>query len=238
MTVRVIINGAQGRMGQVAARALSTMPDFTIVAAIGRADSLLAHIKQDQPDVVLDFTTPDAVYANTELMIAHTVRPIIGTTGLTAAQIITLQQQAEAKQLGGIIAPNFSLGALLMMRFAKMAARYFPSAQIIEMHHEQKKDIPSGTAVLTAALINETKNRQQDTILPGTGITDGAVKIHALRMPGVIANQQVIFAGPGETLTIDQRVQDREVFAAGIRLACEKVMGLNRLIYGLEQLLE
>jgi len=120
-----------------------------------------------------------------------------------------------------------------------MAARYFPRADIIEMHHEQKKDIPSGTALLTAEMINETGLAQGHTAsAQGTGISCGAVNIHSLRMPGLIANQQVLFAGPGETLTLDHRVQDREVFASGIRLACEKVMGVDQLIYGLEQLLD
>jgi len=239
MTIRVMINGAQGRMGQVAIQALASASAFSVIAAIGRADSLADRINQDQPDIVLDFTTPEAVYQNTEIILSHSVRPIIGTTGLSAAQIVCLQEMAQAQNVGGIIAPNFSLGALLMMRFAKMTARYFPHAEIIEMHHEQKKDMPSGTAQLTAELINEAGLQEHaQAVCPGTGAPYGSVNIHSLRMPGVIANQQVVFAGPGETLTLDHRVQDRTVFAAGIRLACEKVMTLNRVVYGLEQLLD
>ena len=239
MTVRVMVSGAKGRMGQVAMQALASILDFSVVAEIGRADSLADRIKQDQPDIVLDLTTPEAVYRNTEIILSQAVRPIIGTTGLTAEQIVRLQDMAQAHNVGGIIAPNFSLGALLMMRFAKMAARYFPNAEIIEMHHEQKKDMPSGTAQLTAEIINEVGLKAHtQAVCAGTGTLYGAVNIHSLRIPGVIANQQLLFAGPGETLTLDHRVQDRAVFAAGIQLACEKVMTLNRLVYGLEQLLD
>jgi 4-hydroxy-tetrahydrodipicolinate reductase len=239
MAIRVMISGAKGRMGQVAVQTLAAMPAFLLVAEINRSDSLAARIKQDQPDIVLDFTSPEVVYQNTEIILAHAVRPIIGTTGLTTAQVEHLQSLAQRQNVGGIIAPNFSLGALLMMRCAKIAAAYFSHAEIIEMHHEQKKDKPSGTAQLTAEMINEVGLRSPVTkTVPGTGMPYGAVTIHSLRMPGVIANQQVIFAGSGETLTFDHRVQDRTVFAAGIQLACEKVMTLNRLIYGLEQLLD
>lgn len=240
MVVRVMVNGAKGRMGQVAIQALASMPFFSVIAEIGRADSLTDRMKQDRPDIVLDFTTPEVVYQNAEMILSQAVRPIIGTTGLTAAQIVRLQDMAQAQNVGGIIAPNFALGALLMMRFAKMAAHYFPRAEIIEMHHEQKKDMPSGTAQLTAELINEIGLKEEHTqaVCAGTGTPYGSVNIHSLRIPGVIANQQLLFAGPGETLTLDHRVQDRTVFAAGIQLACEKVMTLNRLVYGLEQLLD
>src|SRR3989338_8224440 len=140
MSIRVIINGAQGRLGQVAVATLATMTGFELVAQCGRTDNLLAAIKQYAPQIVLELTSPESVYANSEIILSQGVRPIIGATGLTQEQIIQLQNMASEQHIGGIIAPNFSLGALLLMRLAKMAAPYFPHVEIIEMHHEQKKD--------------------------------------------------------------------------------------------------
>jgi 4-hydroxy-tetrahydrodipicolinate reductase len=232
MSIRVIINGAQGRLGRVAVNALATLTGFELVAQCTRADNLLAAIKQHTPQIVIELTSAESVYANSELILSQGVRPIIGATGLTQEQIIRLQNMAAEQSIGGIIAPNFSLGALLLMRLAKMAAPYFSHVEIIEMHHEQKKDAPSGTALLTAAMINQQglQNSRATDML--------AIPIHSLRLPGVLARQQVIFGAPGETLTLDHNTQNRDVYSQGIRMACEKVMNLNQLIYGLEQLLD
>jgi 4-hydroxy-tetrahydrodipicolinate reductase len=160
------------------------------------------------------------VYFNTETILKNNARPIIGTSGLREAQVQALKKIAQEKKIGGIIAPNFSLGALLMMRFAQEAAKYFSRAEIIEMHHPQKKDAPSGTAIRTAEMMGNQPH------------------IHSVRLSGIVARQQVIFGSLGETLTIDHNTLSREAFIPGIKLACEKVMTVDDLIYGLDQLLE
>jgi 4-hydroxy-tetrahydrodipicolinate reductase len=220
MTINIIINGAAGRMGQLACAVIGEMPVFTIVAKCGRHDDLVSKIQVLKAQVVLDVTSAECVYQNAERILQAGARPIIGTSGLNEAQVSQLKQIAARESLGGIIAPNFSLGAILMMRFAKEAAKYFPKAEIIEMHHDQKKDAPSGTAIRTQEMM------QVD------------VPIHSVRLPGLIARQQVIFGGLGETLTLDHNTLSREAFAAGIRLACEKIMHVDQLVYGLDQLLE
>ncbi|MCD6047612.1 MAG: dapB [Gammaproteobacteria bacterium] len=220
MTVKIIINGAAGRMGQLACAVVSEIPGFTLVAKCGRQDDLVKKIQVLEAQVVLDVTSADCVYQNAEKILQAGARPIIGTSGLNEGQVDQLKKIAAERNLGGIIAPNFSLGAILMMRFAKEAAKYFPKAEIIEMHHEQKKDAPSGTAIRTQEMMQIN------------------APIHSVRLPGLIARQQVIFGGVGETLTLDHNTLNREAFAAGIRLACERIMHVDQLIYGLDQLLE
>jgi len=219
-TIPLIVNGASGKMGQLACQVVEALPMFSLVAKCGRVDDLARVIASHRAEVVIDFTEASAAYQNTQCILQAGARPIIGTSGLNETQVASLHSLAHEKKLGGIIAPNFSLGALLMMRFAKEAARYFPYADIVEMHHMQKKDAPSGTAIRT---------REMMPHLP--------VNIHSVRLPGVIARQQVVFGGEGETLTLDHNTLSREAFASGIQLACEKIMGLDELIYGLDNFL-
>ena len=168
---------------------------------------------------------------------------MIGTTGFSSTQIQTLTALCAEKKLGAIIAPNFSIGAILMMQLAKTAAHYFPQVEIIEMHHAGKLDSPSGTAIKTAELIAEANNvaaiPTTKAVLPGArGAVHQQIPIHAIRLPGLVAHEQVIFGGTGETLTIKHDSTDRQCFMPGVILACQKVMTLNRLIYGLEHLLD
>lgn len=240
MAIKVIINGVKGKMGRVLEQSITAQPDFRLVAGIGREDDLVKSIQSTNSDVVIDFTTPQAVFKNTEMIIQSGARPVIGTTGLTLEQIETLNKKCLAKKLGGIIAPNFSLGAILMMKYAKDAARYFPDAEIIEMHHPQKIDTPSGTAINTAQMMTESRlrknngkkyeNRTHEEIKRST-------TIHSIRLPGLFSHQSVIFGGNGETLTICYNGIDRNCAMPGIFLACRKVMELNQLIYGLENIL-
>ena len=240
MPIKVIINGAQGKMGKTTVETIAEQLDLQLVAETGRQDDLAAIIKQHNADVVIDFTRPDTIFQQTQTIIDNNARPVIGTSGLTLEQLDTLKKQCAEKSLGGIIAPNFSLSAVLMMRYARDAAKYFPDAEIIEMHHPQKVDAPSGTAKKTAELINEARHTVADS-QPHQDLARGSnyqgVSIHALRLPGFLANQAVIFGGLDETLTIRQDTISRKSFMPGVFLACLKVMELDHLVYGLENVL-
>lgn len=239
--IKVLICGASGRMGKEAVLAITEDPQLELVGVALRGDNLSEKINQYRPEVVLDLTTPDAVLQNCETIIAHNVHPVIGTTGLTADQIEHLQQLCLQKQLGGIIAPNFSLSVMLMIKMAALAAHYFPHAEIIELHHEKKKDSPSGTAIKTANVI--AQNRPQKNIEvpyphgPARGDIFEQVPIHSVRLPGLIAHQQIIFGGYYESLEIKQDNFDRKSFMPGVIMACKKVLELKHLVYGLENLL-
>lgn len=222
--LKIIINGANGKMGRVSKEFLSQQNDIEIVATLTQSDDLINTIQKTSANIVVDFTTPEAVFGNAQRIISSGAHPIIGTTGLKDEQINTLQATCAEKKLGGIIAPNFSIGALLMMRFAKEAAHHFQQAEIIEKHHPHKKDAPSGTALKTAALMNESKKFSH---LP----------IHSIRLPGILAEQTVLFGAPGETLNIEHRAIDRSCYMPGLLLACKTVTKLTELIYGLEHIL-
>jgi 4-hydroxy-tetrahydrodipicolinate reductase len=244
MTIRVLINGAHGKMGRECVKAIENDAALQLVAAIGRADDLAAMLQQSQAQVAIDLTAPHAVYENALAIIAAGVHPVIGTTGLTPAQIANLEQRCAQKKLGGVIAPNFSIGAILMMRFAAQAAKYLPDVEIIELHHPAKLDSPSGTALKTADIIAEARTAApqqlpvaRETIPGARGAFRHGVPIHAVRLPGLVACQEVLFGGLGETLRISHHTIHREAFVPGVLLACKKVVELDRLLYGLEHLL-
>lgn len=242
MTIRVLVNGANGRMGQATIKAISADPALELVGQAGRQDDLGALIKKTQATVVVDFTHPEGVAANLQCIIDAGANPVIGTTGLLADQIKQFQEQCQKRKLGGLIAPNFSLGAVLMMKYARDIAKYFPHVEIIEMHHDGKVDSPSGTALRTADLIAETRQKQPEKnnrdIIPGSrGARHHQIPIHAVRLPGLVAHEQVIFGGTGETLTLRHDSIDRVSFMPGVCLACQKVGTLEKLIVGLEHLL-
>lgn len=225
MTIRVIINGVKGKMGRVLEHAIAEQQDFQLVAGCDAKDDLKQTIKNTKADVVVDFTTPQSVFQNAKTIIESGARPIIGTTGLSEQHIQTLSQHCEERKLGGIIAPNFSLSAVLMMKYAQDAAHYFSDVEIIEMHHPQKIDKPSGTATKTAQMMQQAFKESRD------------IPIHSVRLPGLFSHQMVIFGGIGETLTIQHDGMDRNAMMPGVFLACQKVMDLDHLIYGLEHLL-
>lgn len=241
--IRILVNGAQGKMGQETIKAVSQAEGLLLVAECGHQDNLAEIIRSAQADVVIDFTRPDSVYENTVIILESGARPIIGTTGLLLDQINDLQQLAKLRKTGGIIAPNFSIGALLMMYFAQQAAKYLPTAEIIELHHDKKQDAPSGTAIKTANMIAQARTRVSPLpacteLIPGArGANQENIPIHAVRLPGFLAHQMVIFGGEGETLTLKHDSINRSCFMPGVIMACHKVMELNELIYGLEQLL-
>ncbi|KTD62225.1 4-hydroxy-tetrahydrodipicolinate reductase [Legionella spiritensis] len=244
MTIRVIVNGARGKMGLLACDTIEQHPDFQLVGALSRQDNLRKTINDTHARIVIDLTRADCVFENTLAIIECGAHPVIGTSGLLDAQINSLTELAKARKLGGIIVPNFSISAILMMRFAAQAARYLSDVEIIETHHQQKFDAPSGTALKTAELIAHTRTKQTvrsefHELLPGArGGDHHGIRIHSLRLPGVLARQDVLFGNSGETLTITHNTLDRASFMPGLLLCCQKVMRLDGLYYGLEHLLE
>ena len=242
--LKVIVNGAHERMGQETVKAVKQEQDFQLVGECDSQDNLLQSIQSTAEDIVIDFTNPTAVYTNALTIIEAGASPVIGTTGMTQEQIKELQCRCAKKKLGGIIAPNFSVGAILMMKYARDAARYLADVEIIEMHHENKVDAPSGTAMKTAEMIAEVRksNRTDKTeheILKGArGGKIHGIPIHSVRLPGYVAHQMVMFGGTSESLTIRHDSNHREAFMPGVILACRQVRGLQQVVYGLEHLLD
>ncbi|MGQ9731028.1 MAG: 4-hydroxy-tetrahydrodipicolinate reductase [Candidatus Zipacnadales bacterium] len=262
--IRVLVTGVCGRMGRLVAGTIRQTPDTLLVAGVdpagvgkdlgevtsGRKSGVVVRgelaptIAQCDPQVMVDFTTPSAVMENLRVALSRKVACVVGTTGLSEKDIEEVRGLCDSHGTPAILAPNFSLGAVLMMRFAAEAASRYEYAQIIEAHHPAKKDTPSGTALLTAQRIAESRAgdmrfpQPELEQLPGTlgGQTFG-IGVHALRMDGVIADQRVIFGGPGETLTIEHRTITRECFMPGVLLAVRKVLSQKGLVVGLENLL-
>jgi 4-hydroxy-tetrahydrodipicolinate reductase len=244
MAIRVIVNGANGKMGQASVNAIKQDPALILVGQLGRNDSLSDEIKNTKAQVVVDFTNAENVLQNTLTIIDAGAHPVIGSSGLLQDQVNMLRDRCEKSKLGGIIAPNFSLGAVLMMKHAQEMAKYFPNVEIIEMHHAGKLDSPSGTAVRTAEMLSAARRNPPATLpnretLPGArGANYQNIPIHAIRLPGFLAHQQIIFGSSGETLTIRHDTIDRQCFMPGVILACKKVIELKKMIFGLENLLD
>lgn len=239
MAIKVLINGVLGKMGRVIKAHIADQKDLQLVGEADHEDDLAKLIHEKKADIVIDFTTPHAVFENAKTIISAGARPVIGTTGLKLEQIQALEKLCQTKKLGGIVAPNFSLGAVLMMKYAQDAAKYFSESEIIEMHHTQKLDAPSGTSIKTAQMMEQSreKNNKNDHKDRARGELHHGVTIHSVRLPGYFAHQTVIFGGHGETLTIRHDSTDRAAYMPGIFAACRKVMNLNHLVYGLENIL-
>ena len=249
--IRVAVAGAGGRMGRETAAAIQAESDLELVAAINRGDSLADILAATKPAVLVDFSVPDSIVDSIEAALSAGAVPIVGTTGLSQSDIATVRELCCQYKMGALIAPNFAVGALLMMRFARDAAKYLPDAEIIEMHHEKKLDAPSGTAAKTAEMIAEGRAEAAPTVLPADAVEkiagarggkgEGDVPIHSVRLPGFVASQMVIFGGPGQTLTLRHDSLDRKSFMPGVILAIRyaPVLATNGgdLVYGLENLL-
>ncbi len=242
--IRVLVNGAKGRMGQEVVKAVTAAADLELVDQTDLGDDLIARIKASQAQAVVDFTTAAVAFENTRKILEAGVHPVVGTSGLLAEQVAELQQLAKDKGIGGLIAPNFAIGAVLLMKYAQDAAKYLPDVEVIELHHNRKADAPSGTAVKTAQLIAEARQEIPKALVEEKELFEGArgsevhgVRVHSLRLPGLVAHQEVIFGGTGETLTIRHDSIHRESFMPGVCLACRKVIGTQQLFYGLEHLL-
>ena len=244
MTNRVIVNGAFGKLGEIACLAVEGQQGFELVGKLGRKDDLEKQIISSDAHIVIDVTRADVAYQNTRTIIENNAHPVIGTSGLVHSEIKELSELCLTKRLGGIVVPNFSIGAVLMMKFAAQAAQYFTEVEIIEAHHQNKLDAPSGTAMKTADAIAQNRKHKKN-VLSLKEVVTGArggeyqnVNIHSLRLPGILAKQDVIFGSTGETLTLTHNSIERSAFIPGIILACQKVRGLHQLEYGLETLLD
>ncbi len=243
MAINVLVNGALGRMGSLSCEAIEADSDLKLVARSDKGDDLASLVTEHKADVVVDFTVASVSLENARLIVEAGARPVIGTSGFTAEQVDKVSSLCAERSVGGIIAPNFSISAVLMMKFAAAASKYMPDCEIIEYHHPGKEDSPSGTALKTAELVAAgrevtPKVRKDKEIIPGSrGAELNSVRIHALRLPGVIANQEVVFGGLDQTLTIKSDCLSREAFMPGVCLSCKKVMGLDKLVYGLENIL-
>ena len=244
--LRVAVIGAQGRIGSEAARTIEAAPDLELVAALGRGDRLEA-LAEAGAQVAVELTHPDAVMANLEYCTAQGIHSVVGTTGWTEERLATLNGWLAASPATGVlIAPNFSIGAVLTMRFAQQAARFFETVEVVELHHNRKADAPSGTATRTAQLIAAARTEaglapQQDPTthgLPGArGADVDGVPVHSVRLRGLLAHQEVLFGDTGETLTIRHDSLHHSCFMPGILLGVRSVVSAPGLTFGLEHFL-
>jgi len=269
--IPVVVNGATGKMGREAVKAIAAADDMTLVGAIARnpkyigedvgevvgcgaleipilADlqgTLAMASQEKQPAVVVDFTHPDSVYENVRSAIAYGVRPVVGTTGLSSQQLQDLADFADKASTGCLIIPNFSIGVVLLQQAAVQASRYFDHVEIIELHHNQKADAPSGTAIQTAEMLAELGKTFNPPAVEATETMAGArgtlaaegIRIHSVRLPGLIAHQEVLFGAPGQLYTLRHDTSDRASYMPGVLLAIRHVLQLKSLVYGLEKLL-
>jgi 4-hydroxy-tetrahydrodipicolinate reductase len=240
---RVMVIGAKGKTGTCIVRGIVAADDLQLAGAVDLGDDFQAVLAREKPDVAVDFTTPDAVFGNVEAALRQGAHAGIGTSGLQTDQLERLDALARENGVGCLFGPNFALGAVLMMRFAEEAARHFPHSEIIERHHATKLDAPSGTARATAERIAKARSQappSADETENAPGARGGRIDdipVHAVRLPGSIAHQEILFGGPGETLTIRHDTADREVFVPGVLLAVRKIANHTGLVHGLEPLL-
>ncbi|TCS93368.1 4-hydroxy-tetrahydrodipicolinate reductase [Hazenella coriacea] len=265
MSIRVIVAGANGKMGREAVKMITQSDHMSLVSAISRSQegqdvgevlglksldisferSLMDALAKHEADVLVDFTTPYVVKDHMELAIQSGVRPVVGTSGLTEEDLEEIRILCDQHKVGTIVAPNFAIGAVMMMDFAMKAAKYLPHVEIIESHHDQKLDAPSGTAMKTAEMIAQQRPEFRQGHPEETERLEGArgaytqgFRIHSVRLPGLVAHQEVLFGGSGQLLTIRHDSFNRESFMPGVQLAIEKVMDIDHLIFGLEHILD
>lgn len=243
--IRVAVSGARGRMGSEVVRAVTAAEGMDVVAEIEQGDDMAALLTASQAQVMVDFTVPSSAMSNIRTALAHRVIPVVGTTGLSPVDLDELRELCATHETACIIAPNFAIGAILMMQFAAQAAKYLPDVEIIELHHENKVDAPSGTAVKTAQMIAAAR---QGTPAPkpenafeshagATGAEVDGIPVHSVRLPGFVASQEVIFGAIGQRLSLRHDSMDRTSFMPGVVLAVRKAGEAKGLIYGLENLL-
>jgi len=271
LLIPVVVNGAAGKMGREVIKAVANAKDMVLVGAVDAnpllrgqdigeivgiapldvpvlddLQSVLVLATQEKVQgVMVDFTHPNAVYENVRSAIAYGVRPVVGTTGLSAAQIEELADFADKASTGCLIAPNFAIGVLLMQQAAVQAAQYFDHVEIIELHHNQKADAPSGTAIKTAGMLAELGKAFNSPLVSEKETLAGArgglgpenIPIHSVRLPGLLAHQEIIFGAPGQIYTLRHDTSDRACYMPGVLLGIRKVAELKSLVYGLEKLL-
>lgn len=263
--IKVIIAGPRGRMGKEAVELVNRTDNFELLAVVDHKNDgmqlgdlegfaqidvpiytdLERCFQDNRADVLIDLTTPEFGMYHTTTALKYNVRPVVGTTGFSKQDLEELETICRDKELGCIIAPNFAIGAVLMMKFSQMAAKYFNDVEIIEMHHDKKLDAPSGTAVKTAEMISSVRiakkqghPNEKETITGARGADIDGMHIHSVRLPGLIAHQQVLFGSEGQSLTIRHDSYNRASFMSGVKVAVETVMKINSFVYGLENILE
>jgi 4-hydroxy-tetrahydrodipicolinate reductase len=251
----VLVVGGKGRMGSLVATTVVAQPDMRLVGLVDPAfapgdeapapvyGSLAGALAQCRPDVAVEFSLPASVFANADALLAAGVATVVGATGLKDDQLAALTTRAAERGVGLVVVPNFALGAVLLMRFACEAARYYDDAEIIEMHEAGKRDAPSGTALRTARLMAAAPGSRleapaEDDCTPSRGLARDGVRVHSVRLPGLVAHQEVLFGGHGEVLTLRHDSISRESFMAGVMLAIRRVPQLKETVVGLENLLE
>lgn len=247
--IKIGVCGANGRMGKEVVNAVNNAEDMELTAQIdifnGEFKSIEEAHKSKEIDVLVDFTQPKSIYENAKYCLTNNINIVIGTTGLTDSQIKELEELSNKNKTACFIAPNFSTGAVLMMMFAQTAAKYFNNAEIIELHHNQKKDAPSGTAVKTAQMMAEVNDNFASGNCAETETIEGArggnsynnIHIHSVRMPGYMASQEVIFGASGQTLTIRHDSTNRECYMPGVLLAVRYAFDKGGFVYGLDNIL-
>lgn len=262
--VHVLVSGAGGRMGREVVKAICADEETTLVGAVDpsaagldagkvagiEAVGVTIHKTLEEalsvikPDVIVDFTSPQIIFENAKTALSHGVSIVIGTTGLTEEQRQELSHKSKETGANVLIAPNFSLGAVMMMKVSQELVQYFPDVEIIELHHNQKYDAPSGTSILTAKLLSEARNKaavsedKTKESLPGArGAKVEDIPVHSVRLPGYVAHQEVLFGGTGEILSIRHDSLSRESFMPGVILACKRIGDHPGLTYGLEHYL-
>lgn len=261
--IRIVIHGAMGRVGRQMVSGLAPSPEVEIVGVVDKgvtqeylpepgaskliplSSDLENIVEKTHPQVVVDFTTREATMFAVDVAVNHGVNLVIGTTGLSSDDLVQIDKVSIANNVGTIVAPNFATGAVLMIHMARLAARFFDYAEIVEMHHEKKADAPSGTAISTAKAMAESKGSpfdyskpERETIAGSRGSEVDGIAIHSVRMPGLFAHQEVILGSMGQRLTIRHDTVGRECYIPGVLLAIKKVVGTKGLTYGLEALLD
>ncbi|MBS4215877.1 MULTISPECIES: 4-hydroxy-tetrahydrodipicolinate reductase [Neobacillus] len=264
--INIMIAGPRGRMGSEAVKLAAGTEHFNLVAVLDhKHDGMMLSdiegfqsihnvpiytdiekcLQNVQADVLIDLTTPEFGMLHAKTALSYNVRPVVGTTGFSKENLEELERLCKEKELGCIIAPNFAIGAVLMMKFSQLAAKYFRDVEIIELHHDKKLDAPSGTAVKTAEMISAVREakkqghaNEKETITGARGAEFDGMHIHSVRLPGLIAHQQVLFGSDGQTLTIRHDSYNRESFMSGVKVAVETVMKHNSFVYGLENILD
>ena len=243
--IKVAVAGHRGKVGSVLVSAFQSDPGIDYVGGISRGDDLAAFLHEKRPRAFVDFTRPSDAMHNVLAAVAAGASPVVGTSGLSPADVDKLESACNAKGVGGIVAPNFAIGAVVMMHLAEIAAPLFEGVEVIEMHHAAKLDAPSGTALSTAKRLAARRGNKpfshkkpEKVTLEGTrGGEEGGVAVHSIRLPGFVADQEVIFGLPGQTLTIAHRTTSREAYVPGVLLAIRRVVAEPHFYRGLDQLL-
>jgi 4-hydroxy-tetrahydrodipicolinate reductase len=263
--IRVLVCGAYGKMGREVLKAVHTDDQLQIVGAVdvksdfsdvgdligvGKLGVMIGNdlqtiINETKPQVMVDFTRPESVMNNIRVALNSGVCPVVGTTGLSEENLTEVRELCTTTGVNALVSPNFSVGAILMMKLAQDAAKYFPYIEIIELHHDQKLDAPSGTALRTAELIAQKRGileqghpDEVEKLQGARGANYAGIHIHSVRLPGYVAHQEVIFGGLGQTLVVRHDSISRESFMPGVVLACKKVLSISGLVCGLEQIMD